>query len=181
MCKTSFFLGFFLAVEQIHKVTEVIHSQPVQSLETRPAKVQVARITLPGGSKLQLNTMIKGWPRVHTHQIHVGSPVIRSNIWGIQRKNVITRPYLSLRNSTHDVPRTLKTKGAAGKMGTNMVTEGLSELRKDIKGPPRMGDTTRVSQRDKNNFKPKVLRKHRRFHIQTRKRLKFQKVRRNTD
>ena len=62
-----------------------------------------------------------------------------------------------------------------------MVTEGLSELRKDIKGPQRMGDTTRVSQRDKNNFKPKVLRKYRRFHIQTRKRLKFQKVRRNTD
>jgi hypothetical protein len=127
--------------------------------------------------------MIEGWPRVHTHQIHVGSPVIRSNIWGLQRKNVIIRPYLSLRNSTHDAHRTLKTmtKGAAGKMGTNMVTERLSELRRDIKGPQRIGDIPRVSQRDKNNFKPKGLTKHRRFHIQIRKRLKFQKVRRHTD
>ncbi|CAB3980401.1 proline-rich 12-like [Paramuricea clavata] len=105
-------------VQQIHKVTEIIHSHPVQGPETRPAKVPLARLTLPGGSKLQLNTMIEGWPKGHTHQIQVGSPVIRSNIWGLQRKHVITRPYLSLRNSTHDAYRTLKTKTKGAAMGT---------------------------------------------------------------
>jgi hypothetical protein len=78
--------------------------------------------------------MIKGWPRVHTHQIHVGSPVIRSNIWGLQRKNVITRPYLSLRNSTHDVPRTLKTKGAAGKIWSQKDCQSYEKTLRDHKG-----------------------------------------------
>ena len=52
-------------------------------------------------------------------------------------------------------------------METNMVTEGLSELRRDSKGLPRIRDITRVPPKDKISYSDK--------------RLKFQKVRRNTD
>ena len=125
-------------VQQTHKVTEIIHSHPVQISQTpviQPAlipvrvqnpvpqtvKIPIARITLPGISKLHVNTLVQGGGKLGTHQLTVGSPHIRSNIWGLQKKNVIASPYLLLRNRSRILGERLK----GGKVE---VTSGSSRM-----------------------------------------------------
>ena len=133
-------LMFEFLAQQTHKVTEIIQSHPTQILQTpviQPASIPVhiqnpppqtvkfpiARITLPGISKLDVNTLLQSGGKLGTHQVTNKSPHIRSNIWGLQKKNVITSPNLLLR----------KGNRIAEKAGTNQVTSGSSRIRSNIK------------------------------------------------
>ena len=165
----------FLFLVQTHKVTQIIPSQAaqlsgpvqIQNLATQPAKIPLARIMLPPVSGLQLNTVIEGGRKAH--EISLGSPRIRSNIWGLQKKNVITRPHSLLKSNTRDAPR------AVTKMqeGTQDVNLGLSETEKNYNRRQMKKDQTRL-------FSPKVykirlkLKEHLQFPVRT-KRLKLQK------
>ena len=148
-------LCFYLLVEPTHKVTEIVHSRPVQlplqvqdPAVTQPTKIPHVRISLPGVSKVQLNTLIGAGHEIGRKMANGGLSQIRSNIWGLQKKNVVTRSYLSPRNKTSFVPR------------THIAALRSSEKRSNINGlqsRSRKRDTTKpfLPQRNKRSFKSK--------------------------
>ena len=169
---------------QVHKVTEIIPNHPaqlqIQNPVTQPAKIHLARITLPGVSRLQLNTMVDGGHERGTHLIRLGPAQIRSNIWGLQKKNVITKPHLLQRNITHVVPKTL-TRIPQGAKTHFISFSGRSKIRNDSERRHTKERIRRrfLSQINKRRFKSKRLKNHTQFFTRTSQKLKFQKMRKN--
>ena len=129
--------------------------------------------------------MVEGGHETGTHQIRLEPAQIRSNIWGLQKKNAITKPYLLQRNITRVVPSTL-TRTSNGTWPQFISFSGRSKIRRDSEKRHTKEGKTRpfLSQTNKRRCKSKRLKRHftrvkRQYFTRTSKKLEFQKIRKN--